>query len=73
MTAPECPRHHVPMELLPSELVARCPNCGYRTSHVQFEHCPQCRRKLEIEEPEPRWRCPLCVAAGEKPAPRVIE
>jgi Raf kinase inhibitor-like YbhB/YbcL family protein len=63
MAAPECPRHDVPMELLPSEPVARCPNCGYRSYHVQFEHCPQCRRKLEIEAPEPRWHCPLCASA----------
>jgi hypothetical protein len=61
MTVPKCPRHHVPMEIRPAEPRARCPNCGYATFHLQFEHCRECRHLMEIEEPWPHWHCPLCV------------
>lgn len=60
MTLPECPRHHVRMEIVPSEPLSRCPNCHYMTHHLQFEDCPECGRRMEIEEPEPRYRCPAC-------------
>jgi hypothetical protein len=62
----ECPRHQIPMEIVPAELRSRCTACGYTTRHVQFEHCPQCGRRMLIEEPEPHWHCPQCVPVGEE-------
>lgn len=56
----ECPIHHEPLETVPAEPVSRCPNCRYTTSHLHFENCPECGRKLQIEAPPPRERCPAC-------------
>jgi hypothetical protein len=60
VTAPECPHHHQPMELVPAEPRARCVACGYLTEHLRFERCPECGHRLHIEEPEPHWHCPAC-------------
>jgi ribosomal protein S27AE len=65
MTVQLCPYHRVVMEIVPAEPRSRCPNCGYMTHHLQFEHCRQCGHRMQIEEPEPHWHCPLCVPAGK--------
>jgi primosomal protein N' len=62
---PECPVHHIPMEMRPSELQARCTHCGYTTSHPRFDRCRECGKPLHIVEPEPRWHCPRCAPEKE--------
>jgi hypothetical protein len=64
MSVQECARHHVAMELVPAEPRSRCPNCHYMTHHLQFDFCPTCGRRMQIEEPEPHWRCELCYASA---------
>jgi predicted RNA-binding Zn-ribbon protein involved in translation (DUF1610 family) len=69
MTVQICPHHRVAMEIVPAEPRSRCPNCGYMTHHLQFENCRECGRRMQIEEPEPHWHCPLCVSADERRPP----
>ena len=61
MTPHTCRIHNVPLEVIVEDPISRCPNCHYATHHVGFEHCPECGRRMVIEEPEPRQVCPLCV------------
>jgi hypothetical protein len=63
MIGHRCPRHQVAMEIVPADPRSRCPACGYLTHHLQFDHCPECRQRMLIEEPEPHWHCPLCTVA----------
>jgi DNA-directed RNA polymerase subunit RPC12/RpoP len=69
--ANKCSIHHVPLEMTPAEPRSRCPNCHYMTHHLRFDLCPECGRRMEIEQPEAAWRCPMCTKATlarEKPA-----
>lgn len=69
MNVRECPVHHTPMEAVPAELISRCPNCHYMTHHLHFDLCPACGRRMQIEEPEPHERCPVCERAEtDRPA-----
>jgi tRNA(Ile2) C34 agmatinyltransferase TiaS len=36
------------------------------THHLRFDLCPECGTRMEIEQPEPSWRCPLCARAAEE-------
>jgi hypothetical protein len=63
MNSSICGTHRVPLEILPAEPRSRCSSCGYMTHHLRFEHCPECGVRLVIEQPDPRWECPLCAAA----------
>lgn len=62
----ECPVHHVPLEVVPAEPLSRCPNCHYMTHHLRFDDCPECGHRMEIEQPEPSWHCPLCAKSTEE-------
>ena len=60
MIARECSIHHAPIVAVPAQPISRCPNCHYMSRHLSFDHCPECGRRMQIEEPEPQWRCPSC-------------
>lgn len=64
-----CPVHHVPLVIVPAQPLSRCPNCHYMTHHLRFEHCPECGRRMQIEEPEPMERCPKCDEAARTRQP----
>jgi hypothetical protein len=67
MSIRECPIHQTQLEVVPAAPIARCPNCHSMRHSLQFGHCPECGRRMQIEEPEPRQRCPICEAAQQDP------
>jgi DNA-directed RNA polymerase subunit RPC12/RpoP len=64
MTLKECSIHHLPEEPVPVQPRSRCPECGYRTHHLNFTHCLVCGHRVLIEAPEPHWRCSACAGHG---------